>query len=264
LGVVSSLCWAVIVGPASAAPGGLAGHQASYGITLASAANGSGVATAEGAVLYRFADACEGWTTENRTLLRLTGEDGEVSESVWTYTSWETKDGLDFRVRVREIADGEIADDFRGEATLERPGNPGKATFRKSIEGVVDLPAGTRFPTNYLQELLSKARAGHRYVPAIVFDGADADNPYRVGAVLAAAADGESAKLAKRMGLSDMPLWSVQMAFFTVDQASAVPKFEIAANYRDDGIADTFLQDMGGLVLRLTLEKVELLPDPDC
>lgn len=263
-GVVSSLCFAMLVGRVSAAPSALAGHQASYAITLAAASSGSGLASAEGAVLYRFADACEGWTVENRTVLRLTGDDGGVSESVWAYTSWESKDGLTFRVRVREIADGEMTDDFRAEASLGRRGGPGKAKFSKSIEKRVHLPAQTQFPTDHLRGLLDKARAGQRYVPAIVFDGADGDNPYRVGAVLGALTAGESAKLAKRMGLSELPVWSLQMAFFAADQPAAVPKFEIGANFREDGIADAILQDMGGLVLRLTLENVELFPDPDC
>ena len=263
-GIVSSLCCAVLVGRVAAAPATLAGHQATYGVTLASATSGSGLVAAEGAVHYRFADACEGWTVENRTLLRFTGDEGAVSESLWSYTSWESKDGLSFRARVREITDGEVTEDFSGEASLERRGSPGKARFRKSIDRQLDLPAGTQFPTQHLRGLLASARGGQHYVPATVFDGADADNPYRVGTVIGVAADGVSAKLAQRAGLVDMPVWSVQMAFFAANQPAAVPIFEVGANYREDGIADTILQDIGGLVLRMTLESVELLPAPDC
>lgn len=262
--VASVLCCVAFAAGVSAAPVALAGHQASYAITLASAASGGVIASAEGAVRYRFADACDGWTVENRTVLRLIADEGDVLESVWAYTSWESKDGLDFRVRVREINDGEMIHDFRGEARLERPGGPGKARFSNSIEKQVELPAGTWFPTAYLADLLDKARDGKRYVPATVFDGADEDNPYRVGAVLGAVGAGERAKIAAQMGLGVLPMWSVQMAYFASGQPAAVPKFEIGANIREDGISDTIHQDMGGLALRLTLESVELFPAPDC
>ena len=261
---------AVMAGAVFSAPGAyaaslaLANHQAAYKITLASAASGGGVASAAGAVLYRFADACEGWTVENRTILRVTGEEGDVSETVWAYTSWESKDGLNFRVRVRETRNGDLTDDLRGKASLERLGGSGKAKYRAPSEAEIDLPAGTQFPTGHMRGLLEKARAGERYVPATVFDGADLDNPYRVGTVLGSAADGVRAGFSGWAGLTDMPVWSIQMAFFPVDGPAAVPMFEIGANYREDGIADAILQDFGGLVLRLKLENVELLPDPGC
>lgn len=263
--VTAMMIGALISAPgAHAASPALANHQAAYKITLASVASGSGVASAEGAVLYRFADACEGWTVENRTVLRVTGDEGDVSETVWAYTSWESKDGLDFRVRVRETRNGDLTDDLRGKASLERLGGSGKAEFRAPLEAEIDLPAGTQFPTGHMRGLLEKARAGERYVPATVFDGADLDNPYRVGAVLGSAADGVRAGFSGWAGLTDLPVWSVQMAFFPVDEPAAVPKFEIGANYREDGIADKILQDFGDLVLRLKLENVELLPDPGC
>jgi len=250
--------------PAGVAAAELVGHHALYRITLAGSDAVAGVESAEGAVLYRFADVCDGWTTENQTLLRLDhGEDVE-EETVWTNTSWESKDGLRFRFSMRDVRDGDVAEELRGDAVLAGIGGKGNARFSAPDGTRIDLPPGTVFPTKHLIGLFEAARKGTRHATGPVFDGTSLDNPYTVSTVLGPASAAVRRALAAKTGLGDLAVWSVRMAFFASGDGSAVPKFEMGLNYREDGIADAIIQDFKDIKLLLTLEKIELLPRPDC
>jgi envelope integrity protein B len=258
-------CAALISGPESAkAAGDLIGHQAIYRITLETASAGSGVADASGAVLYRFADTCDGWTVENRTALRLSlGEETDTTTE-WAYTSWEAKDGSAFRFRVRDSQDGELIEELRGKAGIDAVEKPGRADFTIPPDMDFELPAGTMFPTAHLLRLFALAQAGKHTATDYLFDGASLDNPYRVGAVFGAAPDSTRHALAERTGLSDLPVWAVRLAFFSVREGATLPDFEVGLHYREDGIADTIKQDFGDFVLNLSMEEFELLPKPGC
>lgn len=242
----------------------LAGHQAIYRVSLASAAAGSGMADISGAVVYRFADTCDGWAVENRVALRFARNEGDQTDSVWIYTSWESKDGRAFRFRMRDTRNGETVEELGGEASMPGGDGPGVARLTVPWEADVELPAGTQFPMAHLLGLFEKARAGERYVPATVFDGADLDNPYYVGAVIGPASPEKQRGLTEKLGIGDLPIWAVRLAFFPGGQSGAVPKFEVGVDYREDGIAAAVVQDFGDFAIDLTLEKLELFPDPDC
>lgn len=259
LAVVVGLAWPAVVDAAD-----FVGHRALYRVSLSSAEARSGVASVRGAVLYRFADACDGWTAENRTLLRLDYGEGDESETEWSHLSWESKDGLRFRFHVRDIRDGELAEELQGQASLTAPRGPGLAHFVLPEESDLRLPAGTQFPTRHLMALLDAARSGKRHESGIVFDGSSLDNPYTVGAVVRQVSESARRNLGKRAKLAELPVWSLRLAFFPMAASEPTPKFEIGITLREDGIADSIVQDFGDFVLLLTLQNIELLPKPDC
>jgi hypothetical protein len=259
LAMIAGLGW-----PVAADAADFVGHRALYRVSLSSAEAKSGVASVRGAVLYRFADACDGWTAENRTLLRIDYGEGAESESEWSHLSWESKDGLRFRFHVRDVREGELAEELQGQASLTAPRGPGLAHFVLPEERDLKLPAGTQFPTRHLMALLDAARSGRRHESGIVFDGSSLDNPYSVGAVVRQASESARRSLGKRAKLTELPVWSLRLAFFPMTASEATPKFEIGITLREDGIADSIVQDFGDFVLLLTLQNVELLPKPDC
>lgn len=238
------------------------GHQALYRISLQSAASRSGVVSARGAVLYRFADACDGWTAENRTLLRLGYDEGGEDESEWSQISWEAKDGSAFRFRVRDVSNGELSDEFEGHAVLAKDGGTAEFIHPDRVER--KLPAGTLFPTHHLMALLEAARNGRHRVSNVLFDGASLDGPYSVGAVFGKAPDKVALVLARKAKLKDLSAWDMRLAFFPLADVKALPKFEIGMTFREDGVAGDIIQDFGDFVLRLTLQHLEILPAPDC
>lgn len=241
----------------------LMAHRAFYEMSLASATQGSGIVSGGGAMTYRFARECDGWTVENRTRLQLIYEGGQQLATEWVYVTWESEDGRKFRFRARHDRNGETIEELRGDADLTGEGG-GTARFTMPDARTEDLPTGTLFPVRHIHMLLEAATAGETRLSRVVFDGSSGDNPYLVTALFGPLAAGDTQSLADRAGLPHAPSWWTQAAFFAHNALEPEPVFEIAAQYRADGVADHIVQDFGEFALRVELSAVEPLPPPDC
>ena len=242
----------------------LLAHRAVYKMSLLSSTRGSDVVGADGAMFYRFSRACDGWTVENRTYLRLTYENGAHTESIWTYASWEADDGPGFRFHARYDQNGRMVEKLEGQANLSAKGAAGTARFVGPAETVIDLPKGTLFRTEHMRAFIEAAEAGGKTLTRIVFDGASIDNPFLVNAVFGPLSDADAKALAKAAGLEAVPSWWTRMAFFPHHSPAELPDFEIGANYRADGVADSITQHFEEFALQVKLNELEVLPAPDC
>lgn len=249
---------------AGAAPNALQPHRAIYRLSLAKTATRGDVAAADGSMFYRFAQGCDGWTVENRTVLHLTFQSGGEAETVWTFASWESADGLQFRFYTRYEQDGEMVERLAGRATLEGSGAAGTVTFSEPADRVIALPLGTLFPAEHIRALTAAAERGEKTLETVVFDGASLDNPYLIHAVLKPLAQAQREQLAAKTGLRVAPAWLTHMAFFPYHQREPGPEFEIAAHYRADGIADRIIQYFSDFTLSVQLGEFEALARPDC
>ncbi len=254
LGLLGGEAWA----------GELVPHRALYSMVLGSATSGSGIVGAEGAMAYRFAAACDGWTVENQTYLLIRYAEGDEVETTWAFASWESKDGLSYRFRVRHARDGRVVKRLRGKAALERVAGAGVARFTLPADTAIELPAGTLFPTEHLRTLIRQVLGGAKREVRIVFDGASLDNPYEISAVIGAVSAKEQESLAQAAGLDARPAWNMRWAFFPLRGTAAEPEFEIGVRYREDGIADRVTQDFGNFTLDLKLGEINLLEAPVC
>ena len=120
---------ALLIGttPVGAADWGvpLAAHRALYQLTL-DQARGAEVSGASGTMAYEVLDACDGWATRQRLQMTVTNQDGQDIQMLSDYTTWESKDGLSMRFRMRQMTDAAVTSEVAGEAKLERPGGPGR------------------------------------------------------------------------------------------------------------------------------------------
>lgn len=268
------------VGAAPGAAAELAPHRASYRMTLKSARAGSGVVDAQGAALYRFAETCDSWVMENNIYLKIFYSDGPGVKIAWSFAAVESKNGKDYRFRLRHKRGGETVELLQGTATLDAPGGPGRARFKSGKNSVgpgksdtssditVDLPRGTLFPTKHLKAVLKAGRDGTRFLPHVVFDGASLDNPYNVTATISGsetAAIGQPVKaLARAAGFRDLPARAVRLAFFPVRSRKPEPEFEVGVDYRADGLATKVTHDYGDFSIDMMPAEIELLARPEC
>src|SRR4029077_19469240 len=117
-------------GPARAVD--LAAHRASYSVTLNSAKSDSGVVAVDGGMTVETAEACDGWTTEQRNKFTVHyAEDNPDLVLSAVFVSWESKDGLRFRFSQRELKNGELDKEVSGEAQLTGKDQGGSVTFTK-------------------------------------------------------------------------------------------------------------------------------------
>jgi hypothetical protein len=250
------------IAAAAAAPS-LQSHRAVYRMSLAKSERASDVVSADGVMVYRFVRGCDGWTTENRTVLRLDYENDVQSQTEWTFVGWEADDGRSFRFRTRFDQDGRTIEKLSGKAAVP-PDGPGTATFSLPENTTIELPPHTLFPTAQLIDLLATAKAGGRHLRRLVFDGASLDNPYVVFAVMGPLPGSAAEELAKAAGLPPLPAWWTRTAFFPYAAASALPEFEFEAVYRADGIADRIVQIFEKFAIDVRLQELQLLPEPEC
>lgn len=261
-----------VAGSSSAAPPvalpGLAPHLAVYALDLKSAKLGGGITGVSGRMTYKFGDSCDGWTVENRTNLTFSYSDGAPVETLWNFVAWESKDGRQYRFRVRSLRDGALSEEIDGTATLSLS-HGGTAKFSQPEPRIMVLPKGTRFPTDHTLRMLKTASKGGHLVSAPLFDGSTADGvvdvSVAIGNVLPSGTpDRETDNPAVDKNLLAVPSWPVQMAFFPPDQQDAVPDYEITLRYYGNGVADEMIQSFGSFSLKGRLERLEMLPKPDC
>jgi hypothetical protein len=262
--VVFGLVILMGAGPSGLAVAELLPHHSSYRMSLASATRTSGLVAAKGVMIYTFGQSCDGWTVENRTHLALTYESGAYAETVWTFVSWESADGLDFRFRALFEEGGRTVERVRGHATLAAKGGAGTASMLEPAETEIALPAGTLFPTEHMRRLIAAAERGDTALEHVVFDGTSLQNPYLVNALLGPLPHNAEQALAASAGLPNAPAWWTRLAYFPLHSREATPEFELSAHYRADGVAGDIIQQFDDFTLRVRLDRLETVAKPDC
>ncbi|HVI49970.1 MAG TPA: cell envelope integrity EipB family protein [Candidatus Sulfotelmatobacter sp.] len=267
IGVVLSLGYG---GQAYAGPRDLASHAAIYSMSLSSANLSGGVTGASGKMDYQFADSCDGWVVKNKTDLTFSYNDGAPVVTSWDLLTWESKDGLHYRFRVHSLRDGELSEEIEGRADLDGPGKGGVVKFTQPEERMIRLPRGTLFPTDHTVRLLEAARKGERYVNWPLFDGSGTEGPYDVGVSIGHEVPANS-NISPTASNSEVDAtlmsgqsWRVLMAFFLKDGNDATPDYESSMRMYQNGVADEVLQSFGNFSLKGTLEKLRMLPKPEC
>ena len=239
-------------------------HRAFYTMSLAAADSRSNIADVEGAMLFEWADSCDGWAVTQKLAMTVYYSTGESSEFGWNLTSWESKDGLKYRFFVRRMEDASEEIPLRGDAALDGVGKGGSAHYVQPEERTVDLPVGTLFPTAHSLALLAEAEAGKPFFFADVFDGSDEDGLFGVGAIIGKRMEPERGGDDRNSLLTEAPSWRLRLAFFPHASPAPEPEHEQIFRLHGNGIAEELVLDYGDFSVRAALGKVERLPKPGC
>jgi hypothetical protein len=266
-----SLCAGIIglaLAASSAGAADLAANRARYAVSLSSAKPDSGVVAVEGNMTVETAEACDGWTTEQRNKFTVHyAEDNPDLVLSATFVSWESKDGLRFRFSQREQKNGELDKEVSGEAQLSGKGKGGSVTFTRPNASTLDLPAGVLFPTAHTALLIDRASSGEGFVAAKVFDGTNDDNANDITAVIGAPQDADATAAATssvKTPLLKHPSWRVHLAFFPADITVDKPDFELTMRLLANGISGDTVLDYGDFAIKAKLDEIEALPKPTC
>lgn len=251
--------------PAEAAGVQLVPHRAVYSMKLGSLRSGSSTVDARGAMYVEWSEACDGWTVTQRVKLALTTAQGDDLETDSNYSSWEAKDGRSYRFTVRNMRDGRLAEELRGEANLAANAGAGEALFTTPVGARFALPKAAVFPTEHTVQLIAAAQGGENHLSRVIFDGASLDGPLEVNAIIGAPIKAPAAVAADAGAeLTSGPSWRVRLAFFPLSSQSPEPDYEVGVRLFENGVADNFLLDYGDFSVAASLEKIEALPRPRC
>ena len=210
-------------------------------------------------------EACEGWTISQRMRFQLFDDDGEPIDNDISFSSWEAKDGLNYRFTLRTLRNGEVAEELRGKAELDGRGKGGKAVFSEPEDEVIELPPGTIFPTEHSILLIQRAQAGDKIFARQVFDGATLDGALEINALIAGklpphkpasaqdcSRSGQGCRLARAHGV------------LQARGAAAEPEYETSMQLLDNGVGLDFVFDYKDFSIKAQLEQLEALPKPRC
>jgi hypothetical protein len=250
-----ALCGLFLLGaPVAAQAMELAAHRAFYRLTLDSTEN-SGVTNASGAMEYEVLDGCQGWATQQRLDMTVLDREGGDTHTVSDYSTWESKDGENFRFRITQSTndDREVR---AGWAELP-PGKPGFAVYTLPDPRRITLPAGTVFPMAQTEAVLAAARKGQMFVSLPVFDGTATNTVENTFAVITA--HGQTVPTAFAP-LNKLPSLYVHMGYFDTDTTQMLPDTLLSMRYWDNGVADALTMDFGNFTMSGVLAQFKLLP----
>lgn len=283
--VGAAICLVVSPGPAATAVPGVfdvVPHRAIYRLSLLSARSSSPVVDVTGRMLFQWSDACDAWTVEQHFRMNFLYAEGEEVNMTTNYATWEAKDGASYHFNVRKTVNGQVDEELKGEANAGAPGRDGAVKFIKPEADDLKLAPGVIFPTRHTQVLLENAVAGEHFVARGVFDGADADGPTEISAVIGKRAilkDGVSAvagakdRPTREVLLADAkrdthllsgPVWPVRLAFFPAKSDNTAPEYEMSMLLLHNGIAEAMQIDYGDFTVNAVLETLEPLPRSGC
>jgi hypothetical protein len=234
---------------------------------LAIARSNSGIVQVNGTMVLEMVDSCDGWEIRQRIKLTFLRNDGEEFETDSSFTSYESKDGLELRFSVRNAQNDEVEEELRGRADLETLGGRGRASFTLPEARSFDLPAGTLFPTTHLALIIKHAREGDKSATYKVFDGARLDGAFQVNAVIGRPPRSKVPVPAVKGDLAllrNQPEWGVRFAFFANGDQGAQPEYELALDLLGNGIARSMLLDYGDFAVDAHLVQIEAVPRPKC
>lgn len=242
-------------------------NRANYEMKLAVARPNSGIVEVNGNMVLETVDSCDAWEIRQRIKLTFLRSDGEEFETDSSFTSYETKDGLQLRFSVRNVQNDEVEEELRGHAELDSLGGKGRASFTLPEARSFELPVGTLFPTTHLALVLKHARDGDKSVSYKVFDGARLDGAFQVNAVIGRPSRSRPGTPSVRgdIGLlRNQPAWGVRFAFFANGDQGAQPEYELALDLLGNGIARSMLLDYGDFAVDAHLVQIQNLPRPKC
>lgn len=241
-------------------PTPMAAHRALYRLSLDGTPTGD-VVGAGGTMAYEVQDACDGWASRQRLEMTIVNHDGQDIQMLSDYATWESKDGLSFRFRMRQTTEGAVSTETEGSAKLTRTGGPGTVTYTRPTKSTEALPAGTLFPMHHTEALIAAAEAGKRFLAVPVFDGTVPSGAQDSFIVIL---DRKPAGPAPFPGLAHLASTRVNIAFFDRKPSALTPDYNVAMRYWANGVAADLRMDFGDFVMSGKLTELKLLPPPHC
>jgi envelope integrity protein B len=236
-------------------------HRAVYDLSFAGARGSSQVIDVTGSMVFEWEDACDGWSVTQRTAMSFSYQSGETVNLGWNLVTWESKDGMRYRFFIRNLQNGELKEEYRGEAHLDGPGQGGVADYTVPEGRKIQLPPGTLFPTAHTVTLLKHIEAGESFLWATIFDGFDADGVSDISALVTKNL-GTDTGAGRSPLLSSVPSDRVHLAFFKHTDGTTEPEHEQQLRLHMNGIVESIVLDFGDFNVQGKLTELKALKPP--
>lgn len=247
---------ATAAGPGTITAQALIGHKAGYILSL-ERVRGADVVSATGTMGYDVVETCDGWAVRQKLSMVITNSDGQDIDLVSDYTTFESKDGLRLRFRMKQTTDDAVTSQTEGTASLRRTGGPGEVRYTMPKAMKLDLPAGTQFPMMHTLSLLNAAKEGRKFLSIPLFDGTGDGGAEDSSAVVL---DWKQGAQTDHKLLSKLFSTRVRLAFFERKKPEFTPSYEVGIRYWENGVAEDMQMDFGDFVMRARMKEFVVQP----
>lgn len=249
-----------------AAAAGLVPHKALYAVKLVGTTSGSQIVNISGRMFYDWKPSCEAWISNHRFDLMYEYIDSPAMRLKSDFSTYEAFDGNDMHFTSQRKRDGQLFEEVRGHAILNA-GAGGIAQY--SIpEGIkYDIPTGGVFPMGHTLGLIEHIKKKSKFYNATIFDGSDNEGPININAFIGKPVDvvaDESGADNIDQTLLSGPAQNVQLAFFPLQQDSAVSEYEIELIFHHNGVISSMLVKYEDFTVEQTLKALEKVQPEDC
>jgi hypothetical protein len=253
----------------------LASHKALYTVTLTNTRPGSDYLDVSGKMILEFPDACDVWTTKQKSLLRTVTGEGTESLSHSDFSARETKDGVNYDFSTKQTQDGDTSE-FRGHAGRSAQGDGGTADYTKPGTAHYKLPPHFMFQTAQQVKLIEYARKGGHFLSGDMFDGSEGGGAAHFNAVILKTPGTDPVAPGVKNPLLDSPRHRVRVAFYPPagaddpadGQAAAdsneEPEYEMTMTVHDNGVVSDYDYDYQDFSVHGQLQAIQALPRPHC
>jgi envelope integrity protein B len=267
-GLAAAMFWPIVSAEAKV----LAPHRALYEITLDRAHGGSGVTDMSGRMVYELTGSeCEGYTQTMRFVTRMTNQEGSATLTDMRSSSFEDATGRNFRFSSSQYKDSKLSESINGDAARSGPRGDVKVELTRPEKKEMQLKPNVFFPIQHSIALLHAAEKGETVFQADLYDGSEkGEKVYTttsyIGHVQPAGYNRklEPAKNAER--LDGLKAWPVSISYFEPgsEKQDAVPSYELAFLYFEDGVSRRLFIDYGEFSVRGTLKEITFLQPAKC
>ena len=250
----------------------LAPHRAIYDITLDRSRGGSGVSDMAGRMVYELTGSeCEGYTQSMRFITRMTNQEGTVSLTDMRSSSSEDANAKSFRFSSSQYKDSKLSESTTGDAARAGPSGEIKVELTKPTKKEMELKPNVFFPIQHSITLLDVAARGETVFQADLYDGSEkGEKVYATTAYIGRSRPAgfnkglAPAKNAER--LDELKAWPVSISYFEPgsQKTDAVPAYELAFLYFENGVSRRLFIDYGEFAIRGSLKEIIFLEPGKC
>ncbi|MCD8570966.1 MAG: cell envelope integrity EipB family protein [Alphaproteobacteria bacterium] len=218
---------------------GLTPHKALYKIGLVSTKSGSQILNIDGQMYYQWQPGCDGWTSDNRFKILYEYADSEPMAVESDFSTFETYDGKSLSFTSQRKRDGEVFEEMRGQALLDKEDGSGAADFSIPEGLSFALSSGTLFPMQHTRAVLKEMKAGKKFYSSTIFDGSDEEGPVEVNAFIGKkidGADGFTQSDDLDISLLQGNANKVRLAFFPLSNPESTADYEMDVVFHENGI----------------------------
>ena len=249
-------------------------HRAVYDISMGRAAPGSGVSEMTGRLVYELrGGGCEDYAQTMRFVTQSSSSDGSEQVNDMRTSSSEEIAGRTLTFTTTQYHDDKIGDVTEGRAGRRDASGEVAIELVKPERKALSLPGTTYFPIQHSIAMLQAAMDGKAQFAADVYDGSEkGDKVSSTMTIIGKGRVGDASALPALVAnvdrLKQMRFWPISTGYFEkgkgLDKKDALPNYEMAANFFENGVSTRLVMDYGDFSLKGELRELTFLDGPKC